>query len=176
MRSAARSGSTSSPAQFASRNSSARCGMERQLSAPPSIRKCVWWPFRYARNTTPVLYAYVGGLEDVARQRDAGRQRPAVTGHVPPVQGLQRGRRSGCDRVEDPQQRVAVPVTVSRPPVSQYQPVVVQVVACVHAHTVGEERAHLDLALLVEQRDLDPVDLGAVLADDAKAEIGRAHV
>src|SRR2546426_5542402 len=28
----------------------------------------------------------------------------SVTGHVPPVQGLQRGRRSGCDRVEDPQQ------------------------------------------------------------------------
>src|SRR5207249_11137609 len=57
-----------------------------------------------------------GGLEDVARQRDAGRERPAVPGHVAPVQGLQRGRRSGRDRVEDPQQRVAVPMTVSRPP------------------------------------------------------------
>src|SRR3989440_4732122 len=61
IRSAARSGSSSSPAQSASRNSSARCSTERPVSAAPIIRKCRWWPFRYARNTIPVLYACVGG-------------------------------------------------------------------------------------------------------------------
>src|SRR5439155_889378 len=82
IRSTARSWSTSSPAASASWNSSARCGTERQLSAPPSMRKCGWWPFRYARNTTPVLYAYVGGWKmwrDSATLGASARRYPATS-------------------------------------------------------------------------------------------------
>src|SRR5262249_47250716 len=55
IRSAARSGSRRRPARSISTNCSARCGTERALSRPPTIRKCDWWPLRYAAKTTPVL-------------------------------------------------------------------------------------------------------------------------
>src|SRR5207248_9934810 len=60
IRLAAPSGSASNPAASASRNSSARCGTERQLSAPPIMRKCGWWPFRKARNTMPLMEPGLG--------------------------------------------------------------------------------------------------------------------
>src|SRR5207302_1295762 len=81
----------------------------------------------------------------------------------PPAPDRAAGRR---DRVEDPQQRVAVSL-----PVPQDQPVVVKVVARVHAHALGQKRAHLDFALRVQERDLDPVDLGTMLADDPEARV-----
>src|SRR5829696_1816403 len=52
--SAASSGSESSLARSASTKSSERWTTERAVSSPPTIRKCVWWPFRYARKTMPV--------------------------------------------------------------------------------------------------------------------------
>src|SRR2546430_493745 len=55
IRSADCSGSRSSAARSISTNCSARCGIERALSRPPTIRKCDWWPLRYAAKTTPVL-------------------------------------------------------------------------------------------------------------------------
>jgi len=46
IRSTASSGSRSKTARSARRNSSARCRIERALSCPPSMRKCLWCPFR----------------------------------------------------------------------------------------------------------------------------------
>src|SRR5262249_51986335 len=50
----------SSPARARSPHASGRCGIERALSSPPTIRKWSWWPASQARNTIPVLYAGVG--------------------------------------------------------------------------------------------------------------------
>ena len=83
---------------------------------------------------------------------------------------MQRGRRGGRDRIEDAEQRVAV-----RVPVPQNQLVVVQIVARVHPHAVGEARAELDFASGVEQRELDPVDHTLVITDDRETSV-RRHV
>ena len=59
---------------------------------------------------------------------------------------------------------------------------IIEIVAGIHLHALVEPAAHVDLALLVEQRDLDAVDLGGVGVDDADrdihrlVEIGRAPV
>ena len=57
------------------------------------------------------------------------------------------------------------------PRVAQNEPLVVEVVARVHAHAVGEPAAHRDLALRVEQRDFYPVNLRSVLADDRETRV-----
>jgi len=46
IRASANSGSRSRPARSASRRISARCGSERALSWPPTIRNPRWWPLR----------------------------------------------------------------------------------------------------------------------------------
>src|SRR5579884_71134 len=55
MRVAASSGSCSTRALSARRNSSARCRIERALSCPPTMMKWSCRPLSHARNTTPVL-------------------------------------------------------------------------------------------------------------------------
>src|ERR1044072_5752679 len=65
---------------------------------------------------------------------------------------------------------------IRRPPRSTLFPYTtlfrsVEIVARVEAHTARETATQRDFALRVEQGDLDPVDLGAVLADDREAGI-----
>ena len=55
IRATAISGSRSSPALSARRNSSAKCRMDRALCWPPTMTKWSWCPFSQAMNTTPVL-------------------------------------------------------------------------------------------------------------------------
>ncbi len=50
---------------------------------------------------------------------------------------------------------------------------VVEVVAGVHLDRLVEAAAHVDLALLVEQRDLDAVGLGGIAVDDGDRRIHR---
>ena len=90
------------------------------------------------------------------------------------VAGGQRGERGGGGRrdgVEDAEQGVAVALVVAGDQLG-----VVEVVAGIHAHALGELAAHDDLLVLVEQRDLDAVDLGGVRVDDADGGLHRRHV
>src|SRR5439155_7535483 len=123
-------------------------------------------PIQIGEEDNPRLVGVGGGLEDVARQRNRGLERRAVPRHVPPVQRLQGRRRRGGDRVEDAQQRVAVHAVLAK-----YQPVVVEIVPRVHAHALRHTRAHLDLQVRVEQRDLDPVHL-----DRKSTRLNSSHV
>ena len=107
-------------------------------------------------------------LEDVTRQRHRGRERRVIGGLVAAVERLERRGGRGRDRVEDAEQRVAV-----TPLVAQNEALVIEVVPGVHAHTAREPAAQRDLALRIEQGDLDPVDLGAVLADDRETGVHR---
>ena len=50
---------------------------------------------------------------------------------------------------------------------------IVEVVAGIHLDVLVEPAAHVDLALLVEQRDLDAIDLGGVGVDDADRDVHR---
>ena len=50
---------------------------------------------------------------------------------------------------------------------------IVEIVAGIHLDGLVEPAAHVDLALLVEQRDFDAVDLGGVGVDDADRDIHR---
>ena len=79
------------------------------------------------------------------------------------------GRRR--DRIEDAEQGVAVALAVAGDQLG-----VVEVVAGVHAHARGQAGAQQDLLVLVEQRQLDAVDLGGVVRDDADADVHRGHV
>ena len=49
---------------------------------------------------------------------------------------------------------------------------VIEIISGVHAHALGEAPAHGDFLVLVEQRDLHPVDFAGVRVDDAD---GRVH-
>ena len=108
-------------------------------------------------------------LEDVARQRHRRRQ-----DRVEARRGRRRRARASAarggrrDRVEDAEQRVAVALRVAGDQLG-----VVEVVAGVHAHALGQAAAHGDLLVLVEQRDLDAVDLGGVRVDDAERRVHR---
>ena len=96
----------------------------------------------------------MGAAEDVAGERDRRREDRVVAVGVAVVERGERRGRGGRDRVEDAEQRVAVAVLVAADQLR-----VVEVVAGVEAHAVGERAAERDLALVVEQRDLDAVDL-----------------
>jgi hypothetical protein len=58
--------------------------------------------------------------------------------------------------------------------VAQDQLVVVEVVAGVHADARGQPPPQVELALAVEQRELDAVDLGGVVVDQLEAGVHRA--
>ncbi len=53
---------------------------------------------------------------------------------------------------------------------------VVEVVAAVHAHALGQAPAHGDFLRVVEQRDLDAVHLRRVVGDNAQAHIHGGRV
>ena len=82
-----------------------------------------------------------------------------------PRQRVGRRRR---DRIEDAEQRVGKALLVAG---DQFG--IVEVVAGIHLHALVEAAAHVDLALLVEQRDLDAVDLGRIGVDDGNRRVHR---
>ena len=84
----------------------------------------------------------------------------SYSARVAAVERMQRRRRCRGDGVEDPEQRVAA---------RRDQLGVVEVVAGVEADALRQPAADGDLALRVEQRDLDAVDLGGMLGDDRRA-------
>ena len=111
----------------------------------------------------------VGGRrEDVARERDRRREHRVVGRAVARVERLQRRRRGGRDRVEDAEQGVAVAVLVAGDQLG-----VVEVVARVELHAVGQPPAQRDLALVVEQGDLHAVDLRGVVGDHREHRLAR---
>ncbi len=77
-------------------------------------------------------------------------------------------RRRRCDRVEDAEQRVGEALRVAG---DQFG--IVEVIAGIHLHARIEAATHVDLALLVEQRHLDAINLGGVGIDDADRRIHR---
>ena len=107
-------------------------------------------------------------LEDMARQRHRRPQHVVETGLVAGREPRQRVGRRRRDGIEDAEQRVGKALVVAG---DQFG--VVEIVAGIHLHVLVEPAAHVDLALLVEQRDLDAVDLGGVGVDDADRDIHR---
>ena len=81
---------------------------------------------------------------------------------------MQRRARGRGDRVEDAEQRVAVAVLVAGD-----QRRVVEVVAGVEPHALRQPPPQRDLAVRVEQRDLDAVDAVGVRGDDVEQHVGR---
>ncbi len=81
----------------------------------------------------------------------------------------QRGGGRRRDGVEDAEQSVRIALVVAG---DQFG--VVEIVAGIHEHAGFQPAAHGDLAVLVEQRDLDAVDLGGVVVDDGDRGVGRA--
>ena len=102
----------------------------------------------------PVLYADVGAPNRWRASGTVGARISSKRVGVAGVQSGQRRRGGRRDRVEDAEQRVAVALAVAADQLR-----VVEVVAGVEAHAVGQPAAQLDLAPGVEQRDLDAVDL-----------------
>src|SRR5438105_1946405 len=106
--------------------------------------------------------------EDVAREGDRRRQDGVVSCQVATIERRQCSRGGRSDRIEYPEQRVTEPAFVTAD-----QRRIVEVVACVHAHTGGQAAAQGHLMLLVEQRDLDTVHLVGVLLYEPQADLSR---
>ena len=105
-----------------------------------------------------------GRGEDVAGERDGGREQTVVEGNVAGVERGEGERCGGSDGVEDAEEGVGVGRTVA-----EDEAVVVEVVAGVHADVGGELGAHGDFEVGVEEGDFDAVDFGGVGADNAEA-------
>ena len=112
-----------------------------------------------------------GRLEDVTREGHGRRQDVVEAAPVAGCERRERGRGGRRDGVEDAEQRIAVALLVAGDQLR-----VVEVVARIHAHALGELAAHDDLLVLVEQRDLDAVDLGGMRVDDRDGGLHRRHV
>ncbi len=129
-------------------------------------------PVQIREEDNPRLVGIGRLAKDVARERHGGRQRFTIGCGVAAIQRVKGVRRGWRDGVEDSEERVAVPRVVA-----QDQPVVVEVVAGVHAHAGGQPSAHMDLLLGVEKRDLYAVDLGAMRLDQRETDFhGGARV
>ena len=113
-------------------------------------------------------------LEDVARQRHRRPKHVVKALRIGSREPRQRVGRRRRDRVENAEQRVRIALVVAGDQLG-----VIEIVAGIHLDAVGQPAAHVDLALLVEQRDLDAIDLRRVGVDDGDrgihrlAEIGR---
>ena len=116
-------------------------------------------------------------LEDMARQRHRRPQHVVEAGLVSGGEPRQRVGRRRRDGIEDAEQRMGETLLVAG---DQFG--IIEIVAGIHLHVPVEPAAHVDLALLVEQRDLHAVDLRRIGVDDAdrnvhrRIEIGRAPV
>ena len=110
-------------------------------------------------------------LENMAGQRDGGRQYGVEGGQVALRQRGQRAADSGRDGVEDAQKRIGIPV-----PIAGDQGGIVEVVTGIHAHRGGQPAPHGDLLAIVQQGDLHPVDLRGVGVDDGQRRLHRRHV
>src|SRR6185437_13750631 len=69
---------------------------------------------------------------------------------------------------EDAEQRIRMPRRIALDELG-----IAEIIARIHAHALRQAPAHGDLLLLVEERDLDPVDLPDVLGDDRDRDIHR---
>ena len=109
-----------------------------------------------------------GRTEDVPRQRYCGPQDRVEARLVAARERGQcrRGRRR--DRVEDAEQRVGVALLVARDQLGE-----IEVVTGVHPYARREAAAHRDLAVAVEQRDLDAIDLRGVPVDHLDGDVHR---
>jgi hypothetical protein len=107
-------------------------------------------------------------LEDMARQRHRRSQHVVEAGLVArrePRQCVGCRRRDG---IEDAEQRMGKALVVAG---DQFG--IIKIVAGIHFYILIEPAAHVDLALLVEQRDLDAIDLRHVGVDDPDRDIHR---
>ena len=87
------------------------------------------------------------------------------------IAGSEPRQRIGCrrrNRVEDAEQRVRKALVVAG---DQFG--IIEIVAGIHLHAGIEPTAHVDLALLVEQRNLYAIHLGGVGVDDGDRRIHR---
>ncbi|CAG9205117.1 hypothetical protein BCAR13_1560013 [Paraburkholderia caribensis] len=113
-----------------------------------------------------------GRPENVPRQCNRRLQDVVIARGVPRCQFTQRGGRGRRDSVENAEQRVALPMVFQcADTVPRDQLGIVEIVAGVHPHALGQPTTHRDFLILVEQRDLDPVDLAGVRRDDAERSI-----
>ena len=166
MRAAASSGSRSSAAASASTNSSARCVDRARALLAADHPEVALVPVEVGEEDDAGLVAVGRRLEDVAGERHGRREDLLVAVEVAVVERGERRRRGRRDRVEDPEQRVAVAAHVAAD-----QRRVVEVVARVHADALRQPPAQRDLAVGVEQRDLHAVDLRDVLVDDREQRV-----
>ena len=162
---AARSGSRSSPAASASRNSSARCmdAARALLSADHGEMRLV--AVQPGHEHHAGLVEARRRLEDMPAQRHRRRQDGVEAAQVAARQRGQR-RRPPPARWDRRCRAARRSSPAASPAISSG---VVEVVAGVHAHARRQPAAHGDLLLLVEQRDLDAVHLGGIVADDGRA-------
>ncbi len=168
MRAAACSGSPSRPAASARRNSSARCRMRARALLAADHHEVVLVAVQIGHQHDAGFVEPGRCGEDVARKRH--RRREDVVEIAQPCVGqrCQRGARGRCDRIEDAQQGVAM-----HPAVAGDQLRIIEVVAGVHAHALGQARAQRDLLVPVEQGELDAVDLGGMGRHHIDADVHR---
>ena len=104
----------------------------------------------------------------MARQRHRRPQHVVKAGFIAGREPRQRIGRRRRDGVEDAEQRVRKALVVAG---DQFG--VVEVVTGIHLDVLVEPPAHVDLALLVEQRDFYAIDLGRVGVDDGNRRVHR---
>ena len=171
MRCDASSGSASSPAASARRNSSAEMqGRARALLAGDH-GEMILQAVEIGHEHHAGLVEAGRRLEDVARQRHRRRQDFVERRDIAAGERAERGGRGRRDGVEDAEQRVGIALRVAR---DQFG--VVEVVAGEHADALRQAAPHGDFLVLVEQRDFDAVDLGRVRRDDVDRDLHRLHV
>src|SRR6266851_4845765 len=124
-------------------------------------------PDAYVR---PPAQGRAGGrsLEDVTRERHGWRQDLRIALDVSGIQGLQRSSSGGSDRIEDSQERMAIPLFVAKNEIG-----IVEVVARIHAHTWRQAPAHGNLTTGIEQGDLDALDFRGMALYQAQADLHR---
>ena len=108
--------------------------------------------------------------EEMARQRQRRGHLPAVRLDVVVVQRAQGRRRGRRDRGEGTEQRIGVVLAVALDELG-----IVEVVAGVEPDTVRQHRPQLLLVLGRQQRDLHPVDLRGVFADQIQERTRRCR-
>ncbi len=101
-------------------------------------------------------------FKDVSRERHGRREQLAVRVPIVTLEGLHGGRCGGRYRIKNPEQSIAVTVLVT---LDQFG--VIEIVSCVHAHACGKTATKINLALRIQKRNLDAIDLARVRRDQA---------
>src|SRR5580698_5655836 len=108
-------------------------------------------------------------LEDMARKWNGRRETALELVRTSVVQCLDRCRGSRSDRVENPEQSVAVMAAVTAD-----HGVVVEIVTRVHADAGRQAAPELDLALGIQQGNLDPIQTPGMIANQVQADFRGA--